>query len=149
MPREYRTLTIDDYEITANGDVINKLSGRHVKPQINGKGYLRVSIGGRLLFVHRLVAEKYVPNPDHKPQVNHMDGNKLNNHADNLEWVTNLQNRRHAIKEGLHRTGSKLTESQVDFIRSHLKLSSSELGKMFDISPSHIRGIRRNEYWKR
>lgn len=84
-----RTLTIDDYEITRDGQVINKRTGRILKGQPNGKGYLRVSIGGKLQFVHRLVAIKYIPNPENKEQVNHIDGNKLNNCADNLEWVTN------------------------------------------------------------
>lgn len=84
-----RSLTIEDYEITRNGDVINKYTGRVLKGQPNGKGYLRVSIAGKLQFIHRLVAEKYVLNPEGKLQVNHKDGNKLNNCVDNLEWVTN------------------------------------------------------------
>ena len=70
------TLSIEDYIITENGEVINKRNGHVIKPQPTGKGYLRVSIGGKLCFVHRLVAEKYIPNPDNKPQVNHKDGNK-------------------------------------------------------------------------
>lgn len=149
-----RTLTIDDYDITTNGDVINKLTGRHVKPQKNGKGYLRVSIGGKLVFIHRIVAEKYIPNPDHNPQVNHKDGNKLNNCVDNLEWVTNKQNREHAVETGLHQSGenssnSKLTQIQVNFIREHTELTSKELAKVFNVSSSHIREIRRNECWKR
>ena len=89
---------LSDYEITRDGQVINKHNGHIVKPQINGKGYGRISIGKKLMFVHRLVAELYVPNPENKPQVNHIDGNKLNNCAGNLEWVTNQENRDHAVK---------------------------------------------------
>lgn len=97
-----RKLTIDDYEITRDGKVINKITNHILSPQPNGKGYLRVSIGGKLMFVHRLVAQKYIPNPEGKEQVNHKDGNKLNNCVKNLEWMTNQENREHAVKNKLH-----------------------------------------------
>jgi len=51
--------------------------------------------------VHRLVAQTYILNPDNKPQVNHIDGDPLNNHVDNLEWVTGFENMQHAQKTGL------------------------------------------------
>jgi hypothetical protein len=153
MPREYKKFTIDDYEITRDGEVINKHTGKHLKPQKNGKGYYRVRIGKKLMFVHRLVAEKYVPNPDNKPQVNHIDGNKLNNSADNLEWVTNQENRNHALENGLHLCGekcpwSKLTKEQVEFIRNHKELDSTELAILFNVSDRNIRDIRRYKSWK-
>ena len=145
--------TIDDYDITRDGKIISKKSGKEIKPQPNGKGYLRVGIGGKLMFVHRLVAERYVPNPDNKSQVNHKDGNKSNNNADNLEWATNQENRNHAVKNGLHTKGdqcswSKLTQKAVDFIREHTEYNSKELAEIFNVSDSHIREIRRNESWK-
>jgi len=153
MPRVYKRLTIEDYEITKDGQVINKHTGKVVKPQKNGKGYLRVAIGKKLMFIHRMVAEKYVPNPDNMPQVNHKDGNKENNCADNLEWVSNQQNRNHAVNTGLQVHGgrcpwAKLTEEQVDFIRKHTELSSTELAKVFNVTDSNIRVLRRGESWK-
>lgn len=150
----FSTFTLDDYDITRDGEVFNKKWGyRKLKPQLNGKGYLRVHIAGRMYFVHRLVAEKYVPNPENKPQVNHKDGNKLNNNADNLEWVTNQENRNHAMENGLHICGedcswSKLTKQQVEFIRKHTEINPKELARIFDISTSNIRSIRRYESWK-
>ena len=146
-------LSLEDYEITREGQVINKHSNRILKPQPNGKGYLRVILGGKRYFVHRLVAEKFIPNPENKEQVNHKDGNKLNNNADNLEWVTNKENRKHAIENNLHLQGeacpqTKLTETDVKFIREHLELNSVELGKLLNVAPSTIRSVRNYQSWK-
>ena len=149
----FPAFTLDDYTITPEGEVINNKRNRKVKPQPNRKGYLRVSVGGKLMFVHRLVAQLYVPNPDNKPQVNHKDGNKLNNNADNLEWVTNQENRNHAIKVGLQIHGercpwSKLTQNDVDYIRTHTELNSRVLSNQFGVSKNYINAIRRHEAWK-
>ena len=57
--------------------------------------------------VHRSVASMFIPNPDSKPCVNHKDGNKHNNHVDNLEWCTVLENNRHAQAIGLAKTAKK------------------------------------------
>lgn len=150
----FKTFTIDDYEITMEGEVINLKWGRKVKPQPNGKGYLRVVIGKKRYFVHRLVAERYVPNPDGKDQINHKDGNKLNNNADNLEWVTNQENRDHAILNNLHMCGercpwSKLTQKDVDYIRDHRDMTKTALAEMFGVSRATIRDIQNGKSWKR
>ena len=148
-----KMLTLDDYEITTDGQIINKKTGHILKGQPNAKGYLRVSISKKLMFIHRLVAEKYIPNPDNLPQVNHKDGNKLNNSVENLEWVSNQQNRNHAVETGLHLSGeacswSKLDWEKVDFIRSHLDLSDEELGEMFKVSPHTINDVKLYKTWK-
>lgn len=147
------TLSLSDYTITEKGEIINNRSGRILKPQPNGKGYLRVHIGGENHFVHRLVAERYIPNPENKPQINHKDGNKLNNCVENLEWVTNQENRDHAIKNGLHICGekcrwAKLTQKQVDYIRANKSLNFTQLAKMFNVSRATIRDIITYRTWK-
>ena len=149
----YGTFSMDNYVITKSGDIVSlKRGNKIVKPQPNGKGYLRVHICGEMHFVHRLVAEKYVPNPENKPQVNHKDGNKRNNSADNLEWVTNQENRDHAVKSGLHSCGensnSKLTWEAVDYIRSHPEMTLSELGKRFNVGYRTVSDVRNNITWK-
>ena len=148
-----KTLTLEDYEITYDGQVINKKTGRILKPQPNGKGYLRVVLGGQRYFVHRLVAQKYVPNPDNKEQVNHKDGNKLNNCADNLEWMTNQENRTHAVENKLQVQGencswAKLTENDVLFIRQHPEIERKILAEMFNVSESTISDVRNYRSWK-
>lgn len=67
-------------------------------------GYMCFGNRGNYL-VHRAVAEAFIPNPNNLPCVNHKDGNKNNNEADNLEWVTHQQNSLHAVKGGLIKTG--------------------------------------------
>lgn len=73
-------------------------------------GYPRVSLRvvgksgkteSKPIFVHRLVAEAFIANPDNKPFVNHIDGNRTNSAATNLEWVTHTENMRHALRLGL------------------------------------------------
>lgn len=83
----------------------NMRDGRILKATPDKKGYLRLRVTihreKRAYKVHRLVANAFVPNPEGKPQVNHIDGNKTNNRADNLEWVTNLENAHHAMDNDL------------------------------------------------
>ena len=82
---------------------ISKLDGTPLKKYISPYGYERVCINGKCWLVHRIVAMVFIPNPDNKPQVNHIDGNKQNNDISNLEWVTPEENMRHASCMGLLR----------------------------------------------
>ncbi len=153
MANPNRKNTLEDYEITRNGHVINIHTGKEVKPQINGTGYYRVAIGKKLKFIHRLVAQKYIPNPDNLPQVNHKDGNKLNNCVDNLEWVSNRDNSLHALHNGWMRIEenhqfAKLTRESVAYIKAHPEMSRNELAEMFNISPHTISDIRKGRTWK-
>lgn len=70
-------------------------------PYAAGRGYLRIKILNRFKYIHRLVAECFLDNPLNKIQVNHKDGNKTNNHVNNLEWATQEENMSHAHETGL------------------------------------------------
>ena len=93
----------EEYEVDADGNVSR--NGYKLKPQLNSNGYYRIylSKNGKVTkkYIHRLVAKMFIPNPNDLPQVNHKDGNKLNNRAENLEWVTPKENIQHAFKKGL------------------------------------------------
>lgn len=148
-----KMLTLEDYDITRNGQVINKHTSHVLKPQPNGKGYLRVSISKKLVFVHRLVAEKYIPNPDNLPQVNHKDGNKLNNSVENLEWVDNQENRTHAVLTGLHLSGetvknAKLNWEKVEDIRNHPEIPAKKFAEEYGVSERTIKDVLEYRTWK-
>lgn len=80
-----------------------------LKPHVNTKMYLDVDLCRNGVQkrhrIHRLVAEMFIPNPNNKPQVNHIDCDKSNNRIDNLEWCDNSENQKHAFANGLNHRG--------------------------------------------
>lgn len=97
------------YQVSNRGRIQSFTNNRHglcdtphfLKTHVNSNGYERVCLGthGRF-FVHRLVAEAFVPNPNNHPVVMHKDDDRLNNCADNLEWGTQSDNIQNAVKRG-------------------------------------------------
>ena len=133
------------------------LKGKSIKPHLNKNGYLFVNITKKSKAfnksVHRLVAESFLDNPHDKKDVNHIDGNKLNNEVTNLEWATRSENLIHAYNIGLKDKGekhcnSKLTEIQVLEIRSFNNVSQTELAIKYKVSRKCISKILNRETWK-
>ena len=89
------------YQVSTHGNVRNLMTGKTLKQRNNGNGYIRIELWknhkGRKFYVHRLVAEAFIPNHEHKTEVNHKDLNPSNNDVNNLEWVSPSGNRVHAV----------------------------------------------------
>ena len=92
------------YYISSQGRVKSTFRGKEriLKPSISNWGYLRVRIttnSGKRISprIHRLVAEAFIPNPEHKKEVNHLSGDKLDNRVENLCWTTPSENKQHSI----------------------------------------------------
>lgn len=93
------------YYVSNYGRVYNSIDNMMCHQSL-ARGYMRVHIHGRGVKVHRLVLQSFAPNPKcNELQVNHKDGNKLNNNLSNLEWCTRKENMQHAIRYGLMKTG--------------------------------------------
>lgn len=125
MSQEWHSIKdFSNYEISNDGYVRNVISGYVLKPMIRSKtsDYLQVNITSdygyrKHLNIHRLVAKAFIGNPYNKPCVNHKDGNKHNNHMDNLEWVTRSENDLHAFRLGLRKIPSEQTTKAIDATR--------------------------------
>ena len=102
---EWKQIPNLPYEISSLGKIRN-LQGKVLKTYVQNSGYEQIKINYQGLHIHksihRLVAEAFIPNPLNRPYVNHIDGNKLNNTVNNLEWCTNSENILHARKTGLN-----------------------------------------------
>ena len=110
------------YEVSSEGDLRRKSTGRILKPKIDKDGYLEycLCVNSQRTYRrgHRLVAIAFIPNPEDKPEVNHKDNIKHHNYIDNLEWVTDSENNRHYYAEfhGLDKGLCTLVKSEWDEI---------------------------------
>lgn len=130
---------------------------RILKAISNGTGYLRVCLcrngKSKSAYVHRLVAEAFIPNPDGKPQINHINGIKTDNRAENLEWCTRSENTQHALRTGLRGYGekhprAKLTNEQARHIRDNPDgLTQRKLADKFGVDRTTISAIQRGKYY--
>lgn len=99
----------------------NRFFKGHLKtPQKHKNGYVTISVHCKIKLAHRLVAKAFIPNPENKPEVNHIDGAKTNNHVSNLEWVTVSENKKHRYRV-LKQPASRAALGHVGFLMYNSK----------------------------
>lgn len=141
-----------DRTITMKNGGTRFCKGKVLKPTVNSSGYLHLGLGkGVYQYVHRLVAQEFLPNPDNLPEVNHEDGDKRNNEVTNLRWVTPSENQLHSKATGLAKTGeehvqARLSNEDVRYIREvyipkHPEFGGKPLAERFGVARSIISRI--------
>jgi len=148
-----------NYSISEEGVVINNKTGRILKGGLDTDGYHQIILCDkgrrRNCKVHREVAITFIPNPENYPVVNHIDGVKLNNHKDNLEWCTISHNTKHSYKLGfLSQAGEKnnaciYNDDVVDKVINgynggSIAAYARELNIPYSVVYSYIKGLRRS-----
>lgn len=133
----------DYFEISSSGIVRRLSNNKILKPHKTYKGYLRIALCvnkvSKKYTIHRLVALTFIDNPENKEFVNHIDGNKLNNNVNNLEWSTRNENEIHAFINGLkhHKAviqydihGNKIAEFEsIKLAAKHVGISHSSISE--------------------
>jgi len=123
------------YKVSNLGHIKNS-KGKLLKPTLRSNGYLVKNLnkdGVKTQYkMHRIVCGAFIENPENKPDVNHIDGNKQNNKLTNLEWCNRSENMIHAVQTGLlkgkKRPNVKLTNEQVAYIRKNYIPNDKEYG---------------------
>lgn len=152
-----------NYMISSESRVMNKKTLKIISTHYNKRfkhGAIRLWHNGetRILKLYRLKAIAFIRNPDNKPQVNHIDGNRMNEDLSNMEWTTASENMKHSFKVGLcnghYKRGfehqlCKIRPDDVEMIRRFRKnklLSIYKLAKVFDVHPGTISRIAVGRY---
>lgn len=154
------------YQISNYGNIksfVKNNKGKPMKQRIL-RNYMSIGLTKNkkqyTFFVHRLVAETFIPNPNNFPCVNHIDGDKLNNSINNLEWVTYSENSKHSIyildnkkppkHKGENNHFSKHNEKEIEELRKKRKMGYTlkQLANEYNYTIGHICNICNYKSWK-
>lgn len=155
----WKTYKNTRYRVSDSGEVFSSISNKILKPIDDGNGYLAVSLYidgmSEKYKIHRLVAEVFIENTSNLLTVNHKDGNKLNNNVDNLEWMSQGDNTKHAWTSGLMLKGeqtpiAKLTDESVEKVIElfYAGMTNQQIGEMFGVARGTISKIRDRKTWR-
>jgi hypothetical protein len=136
------------YKVSNYGRVINVKTMKVLSGGVGKNGYDTVNLhnnGGKTFCVHRLVAESFIPNPCNKKCVNHKDGDKLNNNAENLEWNTHSENNQHAYDSGLKNHNKLVLDTSTGVFYYSAKDAAIALGLSTSNLNRYLNGVRRNK----
>lgn len=153
---------ITDYEISETGMVRNKISSKFLTPTKTGDGFHQVTLiidGKRITKkIHMLVAAAFLSNPDKRKKIHHIDGNKLNNHIENLEWAGPLKGKWKSFPKAgkIDRYGeaapnNKYTLDQIIGICMLLcegNMTNSEIAKRIGVSHQAVSNIKNRKTWR-
>ena len=142
------------YAVTSCGKIYSYRRKKFLKPDINASGYLKVGLSKdgqrKKYFIHRLVAEAYIPNPEGLPQVNHKDENTENNCLQNLEWCDPKYNANYGTRNDKIKKPILQYDLEGNFIKEWP--STTDVGKEFIKGINHcLRGRQKTAYnyiWK-
>lgn len=163
MTSEHKTIPgFSNYQINREGEVISSMRGspKRLKPNARRHGYLAVALSDgkiqKAFSIHRLVAITFIPNPENKPCVNHINGIKTDNRAVNLEWCTQSENAKHSFRIGTQSNKGErhpsriLTAQQAKEIRE-LALSGlpqKEIGEKYGVTFYTVSKIKHGKLWR-
>ena len=131
-------------ELYADGRLFNHKTNKFKKWSKGKNGYLQTSLYDlgkcKKVYQHRVLAIYFINNPKNKPEVNHINGIKNDNRLDNLEWVTNSENSKHAFNIGLKKV-TRPYKKVIDTITNKIYRSVTEAANEHNISQSHLSNI--------
>lgn len=149
-----------NYEINELGQIRNKIKSNLLTPFKTTNGYLRVRISNKGVYqLHYLIALHFINNPNNYKEINHINGNKLDNSINNLEWSTRSLNMIHSYQNNLSKNtfnnkgekhyNAKLKKDDIIKIKKMLNnnIIQKEIAKLFNVSTQTINNIKNNKNW--